>query len=95
MTKERPALIAAVAFVLVVVTGLGLWSPSDPFRSTLLEGGSDTAACVAPAGAEGPDVDSDDSPEARGPHTRGERVVVRFAVRGLPARYANLVVIYG
>jgi hypothetical protein len=30
------------------------------------------AACVAPAGAEGPDVDPDDSPEAPWPQTRGE-----------------------
>ena len=76
-----------MAFVLVVVTGLVLWPPSDPFRGTLLEGGSDTAACVAPAGAEEQDVDPDDSPEAPWPHTRGE---VPDAID-----FANLVVIYG
>ncbi len=59
-----PGTDPAVALVLVVVASLVLWPPSDPFRGTLLEGGPDTGACVAPAGAEGQDVDPDDSPAA-------------------------------
>jgi hypothetical protein len=90
-TARVPAAVAAavvLAIVVAVTVGL-LRSLSEPSRGAGAEGGPDR--CVAAPDAGQQDIDPDDSPEAPWPHTRGERVVVHFAVAGLPDRYAELV----
>jgi Zn-dependent protease with chaperone function len=88
--RVPPAVAAAVVLAIVVAVTVGLLrSLSEPSRGAGAEGGPDT--CVAAPDAGQQDIDPDDSPEAPWPHTRGERVVVHFAVAGLPDRYAGLV----
>ena len=78
---NRPWLVVITVGALVAVLAVGV----------VMGAPDETAGCVAPPGAVQQDVDPDDSPEAAWPHTPGERVVVHFAVAGLPDRYAALV----
>lgn len=81
----------AVVLAVVVAVMVGLLRLSEPFGMAGAQGGSDAGRCIAARGAEQQDIDPDDSPETPWPHTPGERVVVHFAVGGLPARYTGLV----
>jgi hypothetical protein len=87
-----PRLSSAVAVVavLAVVALVIVWATFGGGRQAGLPA-PDGHACVAAPGGEQRDADPDDSPEAPWPHVRGERVLVDFAVGGLPARYAGLV----
>ena len=79
MNRVWLVVITVVALVAVLAVGVVTYAPQE------------TGGCVAPPGAEQQDLDADDSPEVAWPHTPGERVVVHFAVAGLPDRYAALV----
>ena len=79
MNRVWLVVITVVALVAVLAVGVVTHAPQE------------TGGCVAPPGAEQQDLDADDSPEVAWPHTPGERVVVHFAVAGLPDRYAALV----
>ena len=79
MNRVWLVVITVVALVAVLAVGLVTYAPQE------------TGGCVAPPGAEQQDLDADDSPEVAWPHTPGGRVVVHFAVAGLPDRYAALV----
>lgn len=75
------AVVVAAAMALAWVVLI----PVQQVRSTSLD------RCVAEAGAEQQDVDTDDSPEYPWGHVPGEEVTVYFETGGLPARYANFV----
>jgi Matrixin len=86
-TRARLAAAAAAVVILVLlVVGIVVWRPWGTSAGNPVEG-----SCVAAPGVEEEDVDPNDSPEVPWPRVPGGRVVVHFAVGGLPARYIDLV----
>lgn len=90
-TTARVAAAVAAAVVLAGVVTVTIFLLRTQSATGVAERGPDAGTCAAASGAEQQDVDPDDSPETPWPHVPGQRVVVHFAVGGLPARYTGLV----